>query len=216
ISSRSKGVAKVEFSRDRIAWVSRSPSCSQSARRLAFISGSTKSSTMSSNSLAASARLSPAASNKSKKDSSRGKIRSFTSALPYRRAGAETVAAGRVGCRQMFTARSPRHHLSGPKCLEPDSDALERDNEPRVRGVALDLEPAGVQPDDRTAHQQLPRARPPGSAVEAVAHAADRDDQLGLVAVLFQAGTQPLDRKSTRLNSSHVRISYAVFCLKKK
>src|SRR3989442_10637044 len=27
---------------------------------------------------------------------------------------------------------------------------------------------------------------------------------------------QKLDRKSTRLNSSHVRISYAVFCLKKK
>src|SRR5690554_7682265 len=26
----------------------------------------------------------------------------------------------------------------------------------------------------------------------------------------------PEDRKSTRLNSSHVRISYAVFCLKKK
>src|SRR3989442_3000329 len=25
-----------------------------------------------------------------------------------------------------------------------------------------------------------------------------------------------LDRKSTRLNSSHVRISYAVFCLKKR
>src|SRR5690554_5155716 len=28
--------------------------------------------------------------------------------------------------------------------------------------------------------------------------------------------SQLLDRKSTRLNSSHVRISYAVFCLKKK
>src|SRR5699024_11991251 len=27
---------------------------------------------------------------------------------------------------------------------------------------------------------------------------------------------KPLDRKSTRLNSSHVSISYAVFCLKKK
>src|SRR3989442_4736517 len=27
---------------------------------------------------------------------------------------------------------------------------------------------------------------------------------------------QHLDRKSTRLNSSHVRISYAVFCLKKR
>src|SRR3989442_3079346 len=28
--------------------------------------------------------------------------------------------------------------------------------------------------------------------------------------------SQAIDRKSTRLNSSHVRISYAVFCLKKK
>src|SRR5690625_7088388 len=28
--------------------------------------------------------------------------------------------------------------------------------------------------------------------------------------------TKPGDRKSTRLNSSHVAISYAVFCLKKK
>src|SRR5690554_7139944 len=28
--------------------------------------------------------------------------------------------------------------------------------------------------------------------------------------------TRSRDRKSTRLNSSHVRISYAVFCLKKK
>src|SRR5690554_7464034 len=29
-------------------------------------------------------------------------------------------------------------------------------------------------------------------------------------------GFETKDRKSTRLNSSHVRISYAVFCLKKK
>src|SRR2546429_936090 len=29
-------------------------------------------------------------------------------------------------------------------------------------------------------------------------------------------GCMPLDRKSTRLNSSHGYISYAVFCLKKK
>src|SRR5699024_12686661 len=34
------------------------------------------------------------------------------------------------------------------------------------------------------------------------------------VAVVFE--TISLDRKSTRLNSSHVSISYAVFCLKKK
>src|SRR5690554_7160411 len=30
------------------------------------------------------------------------------------------------------------------------------------------------------------------------------------------APIETIDRKSTRLNSSHVRISYAVFCLKKK
>src|SRR5690625_6149143 len=30
------------------------------------------------------------------------------------------------------------------------------------------------------------------------------------------ASRQAIDRKSTRLNSSHVAISYAVFCLKKK
>src|SRR5439155_15448315 len=30
------------------------------------------------------------------------------------------------------------------------------------------------------------------------------------------AGVDTTDRKSTRLNSSHVAISYAVFCLKKK
>src|SRR3712207_7819680 len=29
-------------------------------------------------------------------------------------------------------------------------------------------------------------------------------------------GIRPRDRKSTRLNSSHANISYAVFCLKKK
>src|SRR3712207_8726971 len=29
-------------------------------------------------------------------------------------------------------------------------------------------------------------------------------------------GVAPRDRKSTRLNSSHANISYAVFCLKKK
>src|SRR5436309_7473191 len=31
-----------------------------------------------------------------------------------------------------------------------------------------------------------------------------------------QGGNTRGDRKSTRLNSSHVKISYAVFCLKKK
>src|SRR5690349_25156076 len=33
---------------------------------------------------------------------------------------------------------------------------------------------------------------------------------------MIRRAQKPSDRKSTRLNSSHVEISYAVFCLKKK
>src|SRR5690606_42046171 len=65
-------------------------------------------------------------------------------------------------------------------------------------------------------HDALPICRRAGGGAE---HAADRPvgrgDQLGAElqhAVLLLVG----DRKSTRLNSSHVKISYAVFCLKKK
>src|SRR5690554_7396453 len=37
-----------------------------------------------------------------------------------------------------------------------------------------------------------------------------------IIRLLFFRKQDTIDRKSTRLNSSHVRISYAVFCLKKK
>src|SRR3712207_7793709 len=48
-----------------------------------------------------------------------------------------------------------------------------------------------------------------------------RERAAGVKAVLSDPGTLFLivtspDRKSTRLNSSHANISYAVFCLKKK
>src|SRR3712207_8719013 len=44
------------------------------------------------------------------------------------------------------------------------------------------------------------------------------DAEVGRVAALAAQVQIPLDgdRKSTRLNSSHANISYAVFCLKKK
>src|SRR5690349_24227089 len=45
----------------------------------------------------------------------------------------------------------------------------------------------------------------------------DRATQRRDLAVLDGGrGQEQADRKSTRLNSSHVEISYAVFCLKKK
>src|SRR5690606_28505459 len=58
-------------------------------------------------------------------------------------------------------------------------------------------------------------------AVLVVAQAELGAQPLALEAVLQQAGMVPalislVDRKSTRLNSSHVKTSYAVFCLKKK
>src|SRR3712207_7575531 len=38
----------------------------------------------------------------------------------------------------------------------------------------------------------------------------------GIVASIVLGISRAIDRKSTRLNSSHANISYAVFCLKKK
>src|SRR5271167_4435671 len=43
----------------------------------------------------------------------------------------------------------------------------------------------------------------------------DNDEQCIRLLALHQPTASDLDRKSTRLNSSHVSISYAVFCLKK-
>src|SRR3712207_8156030 len=61
--------------------------------------------------------------------------------------------------------------------------------------------------------------RPMGGALIAVTTLGDASPTTeGLVALLggAVAASSHLDRKSTRLNSSHANISYAVFCLKKK
>src|SRR5699024_12171225 len=60
---------------------------------------------------------------------------------------------------------------------------------------------------DRSSRQRR-RRRPPGGELQPVlARSPVREGQ---------RHPHPQDRKSTRLNSSHVSISYAVFCLKKK
>src|SRR2546421_3944316 len=52
-----------------------------------------------------------------------------------------------------------------------------------------------------------------GEAIAGEVH----EDQVGVSPVeLRKRFETPQDRKSTRLNSSHDQISYAVFCLKKK
>src|SRR2546430_8663833 len=67
-------------------------------------------------------------------------------------------------------------------------------------------------------------ALPISEIAEARRHDVDADrigplERLHVVHLLdprFAAHVLGLDRKSTRLNSSHSQISYAVFCLKKK
>src|SRR3712207_7931132 len=79
--------------------------------------------------------------------------------------------------------------------------------------------------DGRRGRQPGVGDRPPDGVPEGRAgHVAHRSpvDEHRLVAeddaaaVVDRQAGQPADRKSTRLNSSHANISYAVFCLKKK
>src|SRR2546421_8256206 len=91
---------------------------------------------------------------------------------------------------------------------------------PAVRdvGVTEALAPLGV-PD--TARLIVPPV--PTTAVEMVLEPLAPCNRLKLVGLaeivkfgLGEPELHDLDRKSTRLNSSHDQISYAVFCLKKK
>src|SRR5690606_2239703 len=62
---------------------------------------------------------------------------------------------------------------------------------------------------------ELERLRfPSGIAVAEILRTPGASSKKSLY--LLGASVVALDRKSTRLNSSHVKISYAVFCLKKK
>src|SRR5256885_8783443 len=58
----------------------------------------------------------------------------------------------------------------------------------------------------------VPASLPIRSFAEFIAYAKKHPGQLNY----GSGGTGSIDRKSTRLNSSHLVISYAVFCLKKK
>src|SRR5256885_13140470 len=54
------------------------------------------------------------------------------------------------------------------------------------------------------------------TALDSNGIAAANGTSLQVVVLKDASGGVSLDRKSTRLNSSHLVISYAVFCLKKK
>src|SRR5436309_12156914 len=66
-----------------------------------------------------------------------------------------------------------------------------------------DAHPISLHGHNSPAFSSHPARRPARRLRPAPRHRGQGDEQDG-------------DRKSTRLNSSHVKISYAVFCLKKK
>src|SRR3712207_7141233 len=76
--------------------------------------------------------------------------------------------------------------------------------EPRVAAVGLHVGD-GVEVDERgdAAHHERHEQR-------------QRVDEQAQLRVDARRAREVPDRKSTRLNSSHANISYAVFCLKKK
>src|SRR5690606_40969510 len=88
--------------------------------------------------------------------------------------------------------------------LDPLSDALELLRTDPSAAVAA-LEPLVAAGDPEAAASLA-------SALEFTGGDPERSERLWAQAL--RDGSQ--DRKSTRLNSSHVKISYAVFCLKKK
>src|SRR5207253_9135766 len=65
-------------------------------------------------------------------------------------------------------------------------------------------------------HEKLPALRGLKTAIFANVFGYTPDDYAEVIRIQASQSGQFLDRKSTRLNSSHVAISYAVFCLKKK
>src|SRR5437870_10202836 len=96
---------------------------------------------------------------------------------------------------------APRYLLSFPtrrsSDLENDSYSRSPENDPPScaqarRPARANRPPSGRRPGHRHVNVALQQAE------------------------IAETGVAPTDRKSTRLNSSHVAISYAVFCLKKK
>src|SRR3712207_7160093 len=61
-----------------------------------------------------------------------------------------------------------------------------------------------------------PGVRQPERLVQAAVRGGEGVAAAGAPLVVAQHDQRTIDRKSTRLNSSHANISYAVFCLKKK
>src|SRR2546430_15686427 len=133
----------------------------------------------------------------------------FRSVDVQRRALAHERDDGGPGVHQGPTVRvvcapapGAARHAEGRELRLPQRDALHATKEFRVLGIR-----AGPSPLDVADAEGVQ----PASDLDLVLSRKGESFALRAVA---QGGV--VDRKSTRLNSSHSQISYAVFCLKKK
>src|SRR5205814_7703269 len=103
-------------------------------------------------------------------------------------------------CPPSFTHSNPdpRDPHSFPTRRSSDLDGLQHEQEQR------DADPSIRRPED-----------PADRSRDARAHVIEEEIQRRRLRGAL-AGADAEDRKSTRLNSSHLGIAYAVFCLKKK
>src|SRR5690606_41819427 len=114
---------------------------------------------------------------------------------PHPRGGAKLERWREIGRDGDLDRRDPALHR-----LELDAGGL--------AGLPPALRRTGAQ---RFIDQRLVLALGVDELAEARLAARDVEQEHGRMRELLRR-----DRKSTRLNSSHVKISYAVFCLKKK
>src|SRR5690606_36922 len=135
----------------------------------------------------------------------------------------ETTRAGRIGISWMILtlAGAAATAFVGVGYFQQNPDAVLRDPEavfiqmgqvlfhPFIAGVLLAAVLAAIM---STVSSQLIVTS--SALVEDIYKAVYKTDAQDKHYILL--GRIAVDRKSTRLNSSHVKISYAVFCLKKK
>src|SRR5690606_16992562 len=104
--------------------------------------------------------------------------------------------------------------LDEARRIEEARDAIRRlsaDREPVLAAVDVELHPIRIV---LLQHGIIGANLLDVAAIAWCRAVGDHDVVIG--ALLCATASKAEDRKSTRLNSSHVKISYAVFCLKKK
>src|SRR3989449_3432693 len=112
--------------------------------------------------------------------------------------------------------------------MEPAVQAPSKPRPHELRTLAIDIGGTGIKavvlsatgkPLTERSRVKTPRPATPGAVINTIVELAKAQGEFDRVSVGFPGVVRrgvTVDRKSTRLNSSHGYISYAVFCLKKK